>query len=86
MFTEDPVLWFIGTLFKRGYKEAFAKYWGMRAFFDCEPRKRSNGDHRASVGHPTPNGIGNHSLQHDKGTADDACADRRMRAGDANAL
>ena len=33
MFTEDPVLWFIGTLFKRGYKEAFAKYWGMRAFF-----------------------------------------------------
>ena len=28
MFTEDPVLWFIGTLFKRGYKEAFEKYWG----------------------------------------------------------
>ena len=38
------------------------------------------------MGHPKTNGIGNHSLQHDEGTADDARADRRVRAGDADAL
>lgn len=38
------------------------------------------------MGHPKTNGIGDRSLQHDEGTADDARADRRVRAGDANAL
>lgn len=27
LFSEDSFLWFCGTLFKRGSKEAFSQYW-----------------------------------------------------------